>query len=99
MHGTNNRGYKTIEENFPEGFENAVLVHDCWKSHFQTDVQTHQLCTAHLLRELNYLDERYGHRWTGSFRKIILDGIELKKKLDTGDYYRPDREITDLKTT
>ena len=96
LHGTNNRGYKTIEDNFPKGFKDAVLVHDCWKSHFQTDVQTHQLCTAHLLRELNYLDERYGHRWTGSFRKVILDGIELKKKLDPGDYYRPLRERTDL---
>lgn len=96
LRGTNNRGYQTIEENFPGGFENAVLVHDCWKSHFQTDVQTHQLCTAHLLRELNYLDERYGHRWPESFRKLILDGIELKKKLDPGDYYRPVRKRTDL---
>ena len=96
LNGTNNRGYKTIEDNFPKGFKDAVLVHDCWKSHFQTDVQTHQLCTAHLLRELNYLDERYGHRWTGSFRKIILDSIELKKKLDPEDYYRPVRERTDL---
>jgi transposase len=37
------------KSSFPKGFENAVLVHDCWRSHFQTDVQTHQLCTAHLL--------------------------------------------------
>lgn len=96
LRGTNNRGYKTIEENFPEGFENTVLVHDCWKSHFQTDVQTHQLCTAHLLRELNYLEERYCHRWPGKFRKLILEGIELKKKLNPGDYYKPLGERTEL---
>jgi len=96
LRGTDNRGYKTIEENFPKGFENAVLVHDCWKSHFQTDVQTHQLCTAHLLRELKYLEERYNHRWVDRFRKLIIDGIELKKKLDPVDYYRPVKERTDL---
>jgi transposase len=96
LRGTNNRGYQTIEENFPGGFENAVLVHDCWKSHFQTDVQTHQLCTAHLLRELNYLEERYSHRWPARFRKLILDGIELKKKFAPGDYYRPVSERTEL---
>ncbi len=96
LRGTNNRGYKTIEENFPAGFENAVLVHDCWKSHFQTDVQTHQLCTAHLLRELNYLEERYRLRWPGKFRKLILDGIALKKKLNPGDYYQPLEERTEL---
>ena len=96
LRGTNNRGYKTIEENFPKGFENAVLVHDCWRSHFQTDVKTHQLCTAHLLRELNYLEERYGHRWPARFRKLILAGIELKKKLKPGDYYQPVRVRTEL---
>ena len=96
LKGTDNRGYKTIADSFPEGFANAVLVHDCWRSHFQTGVQTHQLCTAHLLRELNYLEERYHHRWPIRFRKFILDSIELKKKLDPGDYYQPLQERTDL---
>jgi transposase/regulator of replication initiation timing len=96
LRGTNNRGYKTIGDNFPGGFKNTVLVHDCWKSHFQTDVQTHQICTAHLLRELNYLEERYSHRWPARFRKLIHEGIELKKKLNPDDYYRPLRERTEL---
>ena len=94
--GSNNRGYKTIEENFPDGFKKSVFVHDCWKSHFQTDVRTHQLCTAHLLRELNYLEERYNHRWPVRFRKLILDGIKLKKKLAPGDYYQPVKEKIEL---
>lgn len=55
LKGTDNRGYRTIEESFPAGFTDAVLLYDCWRSHFQTGVQTHQLCTAHLLRELTYL--------------------------------------------
>ena len=99
LRGTDNRGYKTIEENFPEGFKKSVFVHDCWKSHFQPDVQTHQLCTAHLLRELNYLKERYNHRWSVRFRKLILDGIELKKKLNPGDYYQPLKKRTELENS
>jgi transposase len=94
--GTNNRGYKTIEENFPEGFEKTVFVHDCWRSHFQTEAHTHQLCTSHLLRELNYLEERYHHRWTVRFRKLILEGIKLKDNLAPGDYYQPVKERTAL---
>ena len=96
LRGTDNRGYRTIEENFPEGFKKAVFVHDCWKSHFQTDVQTHQLCTSHLLRELNYFKERYNHRWPVRFSKLILDGIKLKGKLAPGDYYQPVEERTEL---
>jgi transposase len=94
--GTNNRGYKTIEENFPGGFRKSVFVHDCWKSHFLTDVYTRQLCTSHLLRELNYLEERYQHRWPVKFRKLLLEGIKLKKKLTPGDYYQPVIERTKL---
>ncbi|MBA7493866.1 IS66 family transposase ISPto7 [subsurface metagenome] len=97
LRGTDNRGYRTIEENFPEGFKKAVFVHDCWKSHFQPDVQTHQLCTSHLLRELNYFKERYNnHRWPVRFSKLILDGIKLKEKLAPGDYYQPIKERTKL---
>jgi len=96
LKGTDNRGYKTIEENFPEGFKKSVFVHDCWKSHFQPEVHTHQLCTSHLLRELNYLEERYNHLWPVRFRKFILDGIKLKEKLDHGDYYQPIRKRTAL---
>jgi transposase len=96
LKGTDNRGYKTIEGNFPEGFRKSVFVHDCWKSHFQTDVHTRQLCTAHLLRELNYLEERYHHRWPVRFRKLLLDGIKLKEKLTPGDYYQPIIERTKL---
>ena len=96
LKGTDNRGYKTIEENFPEGFKKSVFVHDCWKSHFQPEVHTHQLCTSHLLRELNYLEERYNHPWPVRFRKFILDGIKLKEKLDPGDYYQPIKKRTAL---
>jgi hypothetical protein len=31
---TDNRGMASIDKNFKDGFKNAVLVHDCWKSHF-----------------------------------------------------------------
>jgi len=97
LRGTDNRGYKTIENSFPEGFKKAVFVHDCWKSHFQTDAQTHQLCTSHLLRELNYLEERYHHRWPVRFTKLILESIKLKENLAPEDYYHPVKERTELK--
>ena len=45
---------------------------------------------------LNYLEERYNHRWPVRFRKLILDGIELKKKLDPGEYYQPIEQRTEL---
>jgi len=83
-----NRGFKTIRENFSQGFSQSVLVHDCWKSHFQTQAHTHQICLAHLLRELNYFTERYKDPWPGRFKKVLKEAIEVKKQMNIGDYYQ-----------
>lgn len=91
-----NRGTATINENFVNGFENAVLVHDCWKSHFDTKAQSHQLCIAHLLRELNFFKERYLIKWATLFKELLLDALELKKQLAHEDYYYPINQRTEL---
>jgi transposase len=51
------RGTKTIEAIFPNGFVNAVLVSDRWKAQLATNAAYHQLCLAHLLRDINYIIE------------------------------------------
>ncbi|MCP4089657.1 MAG: hypothetical protein GY746_07670 [Gammaproteobacteria bacterium] len=51
------RGKKVIDLLFPGGFANTVLVSGRWMSHICTYAKGHQLCLAHLLRELNYLLE------------------------------------------
>ena len=84
-----NRGFKTIQENFSQGFSQSVLVHDCWKSHFQTQAHTHQLCLAHLFRELNYFTERYKDSWPERMKKTLKQAIEVNKQMSIGDYYRP----------
>jgi transposase len=93
---SNNRGTATINDNFKNGFENAVLVHDCWRSHFETKVQTHQLCIAHLLRELVFLEEHYKHPWPIMFKQLLYDALELKKQLSESDYYYPINQRTEL---
>jgi transposase len=91
-----NRGTSTINENFANGFENAVLVHDCWKSHFETNVKSHQLCIAHLLRELTFFEERYQIKWATLFKELLYDAISLKKQLTLEDYYYPINQRTEL---
>jgi transposase len=84
---TDNRGGQSITENFKDGFEKSVLVHDCWKSHFNTKALTHQICIAHLLRELNYLSERYNHKWSKVCKMLFISAIKLKKQMSDVDYY------------
>jgi transposase len=91
-----NRGTATINANFSKGFENAVLVHDCWKSHFETKSKTHQLCIAHLLRELKFFEERYHQHWATLFKQLLYDALELKKNLTPSQYYYPIIQRTKL---
>lgn len=91
-----NRGTATINSNFANGFANAVLVHDCWKSHFETNAQTHQLCIAHLLRELIFLEEHFKTQWPIMFKQLLYDALELKKQLSVTDYFYPINQRTEL---
>ena len=93
-----NRGFETIRENFSHGFPKSILVHDCWKSHFQTQVHTHQLCLAHLFRELNYFTERYKDSWPGRLKKILKEAIEVKKQMSIGDYYQNYRPRSNIES-
>jgi transposase len=71
-----NRGTITINDNFVNGFESAVLVHDCWKSHFETQSKTHQICTAHQLRERIYFEERYQSSWATAFKNMLYEALK-----------------------
>lgn len=84
---TDNRGEKSIKENFKDGFKNSILVHDCWRSHFNTNALTHQICIAHLLRDLNYLTERYGHKWSKVCKTLLKSSLDLKNNMSNNDYY------------
>jgi transposase/uncharacterized coiled-coil protein SlyX len=88
---SDNRGFKTIEEAFENGLPNAVLVHDRWACHFQTDAKAHQICIAHLLRDLNYINDLYGKKcdWASNLKTLLAQAIQLKKELKTDDYYCP----------
>jgi len=88
---SDNRGTTTINENLSGISNEAVLVHDCWKAHFQTPVGNHQLCTAHLERETKYLEERYKVDWPVRFRFMLKEAHKLKKQLTPPLYYQPNK--------
>lgn len=76
------RGFKTIETIFPNGLQNSILGHDRWAAHFQCTSKGHQICLAHLQRELNYLDDLYNHKWPVAFRKLLEDALRFRYQLN-----------------
>ena len=84
---TDNRGQRSITEAFEKGFKNSVLVHDCWASHFNTPALSHQICMAHLLRDLNYYTDLYNHKWSKVCKHIFKSALNLEKQMKVPDYY------------
>lgn len=49
------RASEIIKTHFPEGFMEQILVTDRLSAYFVIETETHQICLAHLLRNLIYL--------------------------------------------
>ena len=82
------RGSIAINENFPNGFPNATLVHDGWKPQVNTTAKYHQLCLAHLQRDLKYLNQLYPqNKWGHSFLTLLYDSLNVKRNMNNQNYY------------
>ena len=84
---SSNRKFDTVTQHFEQGFPNSTLVHDGWKPQMKTKAGNHQNCIPHLLRRVNYLNQRYPKSsWGVNFKELLYKAIELKKKMSTDDY-------------
>jgi hypothetical protein len=93
IHTDSSRGKAVIEALFPGGFPCTIPVHDCWKPYFGVNADSHQICAAHLLRELKCLDKLYlQQEWTGNFTALLHRALDLKKTLLPSDYLQPVEE-------
>ena len=94
---SDNRGFKTIEDNFAGGLPNAVLEHDRFACHFNCQAIHHQICMAHLLRDLQFISELYKDcGWAISMKALIRQALLLKKELTLNEYYGQSHERKNL---
>jgi len=91
-----NRGYKTIEQYFKDGFPQSVYVSDCWAAQLKVKALLHQLCTAHLLRELRNFEDALSCVWSAAMGQLLLDAIALKKQLTPQDYLQAPAAIVQI---
>ena len=91
-----NRGYKTIETYFKDGFVKAVYVSDCWAAQLKIPALRHQLCIAHLLRELTNFEDALFCTWSKKMKQLLQEAIVLKKQLTMADFNEPPPTVLQL---
>jgi transposase len=92
------RGHRVIEQYFEGGFIHSFYVSDCWSSQLKVKARKHQLCMAHLLRELTNFAENLNSDWSAKMKGLFLCAIKLKDKMTEDDYMNPPKEVTNLET-
>ncbi len=74
------RGFKAVTDTLPKGLPNSILVHDSLHAQFKVPSKGHQMCIAHLLRELNFFIE-LGDKWSIKFKQKLKDSLLLLYKI------------------
>jgi transposase len=92
------RGHKVIEKYFEGGFIHSFYVSDCWSSQLKVKARKHQLCMAHLLRELTNFTENLNSKWSAKMKNLFMSAIKLKDKMTEDDYKNPPQEVTNMET-
>jgi len=74
------RGRKALEKHFPDHFLDAVLVTDRHSSYRKMNAAGHQDCIAHLLRNLEYLNELdKSQSWSREFQQLLREALDVRR--------------------
>jgi transposase len=95
------RSKKAIDKHFPKGLPDSILVTDRYTPYFSCFVKGHQLCLAHLLRELTYLSELDKNQdWSVRLKALFQEAIHKRKIMEWEEIPRVDlfKKLDDLLT-
>jgi len=87
------RGYETITNLFKNGFPVSVYVTDCLPAQLKVQAKAHQICVAHLLRELNNFIDVFKCDWSVQLKQLFKQAIELKLQMNPQDYLSPNEKV------
>lgn len=77
------RGIKAVDRHFPDHFRDAVVVSDRHSTYSTMETGGRQVCLAHLLRNLEYLNELdSGQGWSCDFQELLREAIRLRPSCD-----------------
>jgi transposase len=65
------RGYPVVQEHFTQNYQ-GVIVHDGWSAQNKTQASAHQLCHAHLVRNVQYAIDKERSVWAYRVQRLLL---------------------------
>jgi transposase len=75
------RGSETIDRIWKDGLPNAILLSDRWAAQLKSNAKGHQLCLAHLLRNIIFLEESDKHPFATQFKQLLLNVYKIREEI------------------
>lgn len=86
---SSSRGKPAVTTVFPDGLPHSILVHDRWAAQLNTPARDHQLCLAHLLRDLQYCLDVDGSAVAYHLQQLFLKAMRLDHTLSRASPHFP----------
>jgi transposase len=64
-----------------------------------TVAKNHQLCMAHLMRDLKYFSETLKDEWSSKIKKVFEEALKLKRSMLSTDYYTENEAIQNIENS
>jgi transposase len=90
------RGHQIINNLFDSDFGSSYYVSDCWASQLKVKAKMHQLCLAHLLRDLTNFVDNLGSQWSAKMKALFKGAKKKKNRMTVDDYLNPPQEVEKL---
>lgn len=92
------RGTETIETIWGNTLADVILVTDRWAAQLKAFTKGHQMCLAHLLRNIIFLEESENHPFAIQFRQLLIDIFDTRKALVKNEkpYTEQDKDAKEL---
>jgi transposase len=75
------RGADTITNIWGDRLADVILVTDRWAAQLKDTKKGHQICLAHLLRNIIFLSESEKHTFATQFKQLMVDVFSIRKQL------------------
>src|SRR5436309_12758146 len=73
-------GHLSSYEYFTESYQ-GVICHDCWCAQNKTPAGAHQLCHAHLLRNLQYAVDAERSVWAYQVQRLLRKSQRARERI------------------
>jgi transposase len=79
------RDYQTVKDRFGEHYT-GCLIHDCYSAQNNTEACSHQLCHAHLLRDLQFVIDTEHSVWAYQLQRFLLRSQRARDHIWASDF-------------